>query len=41
MMGIGGEMSLPISLCPLVKEEENIMMVITGLENISHIEMRL
>lgn len=41
MMGIGGGGSLPISLRPLVKEEENIMMAITGLENISHIEMRL
>lgn len=41
MMGIWGEMSLPISLRPSVKGEENIMMVITGLGNMSHIEMRL
>lgn len=41
MMGLGGEMSLPILICPLVKEEENIMMVITGLRNSSPFQMCL
>lgn len=34
------KMSLSIPVCPLVKEEENIIMVITGLRNISPVEMR-
>lgn len=39
MMGIGGKCHFQSS-CTLVKAEENIIMVITGLRNISSVKLR-